>query len=366
MNSATAIAGSGTGCRPPFTASQWEELEHQALIFKYLIAGIPVPSDLVLPIRRSYETMAARFYSHPALGYCSSYYGKKLDPEPGRCRRTDGKKWRCSKDAYPDSKYCERHMHRGRNRSRKHVEAPQALPQSQSSSSTVTSIAPSSAGSSGSGSGSGSSGAAAGGGSFHALPLDAVSAGHHHSASSLGVASSSHIHPDPPSYGIGSAATKDFSKCRYLRGAKPDLDEYSFSESSLSVRGLGMDSPLDSSWRMMSTPSDSFSLFRDERESSILDNNYFHNQPVQDLEQATFKNQHSFFQSDFNSSEAPVKNVQALRPFFDEWPRTREQWLDLEEKSNRASFSTTQLSISIPMASSDFSTTSSRSQNGSN
>ena len=49
-------------------------------------------------------------------------FGRKVDPEPGRCRRTDGKKWRCSKEAYPDSKYCERHMHRGRNRSRKPVE----------------------------------------------------------------------------------------------------------------------------------------------------------------------------------------------------------------------------------------------------
>jgi hypothetical protein len=48
--------------------------------------------------------------------------GRKIDPEPGRCRRTDGKKWRCSKEAYPDSKYCERHMHRGKNRSRKPVE----------------------------------------------------------------------------------------------------------------------------------------------------------------------------------------------------------------------------------------------------
>ena len=75
------------------------------------------------------------------MGYCS-YFGKKLDPEPGRCRRTDGKKWRCSKDAYPDSKYCERHMHRGKNRSRKPVES-QTLSQLQSSSSTVTSLTPS-------------------------------------------------------------------------------------------------------------------------------------------------------------------------------------------------------------------------------
>lgn len=47
-----------------------------------------------------------------------------MDPEPGRCRRTDGKKWRCSRDVVAGHKYCERHMHRGRNRSRKPVENP--------------------------------------------------------------------------------------------------------------------------------------------------------------------------------------------------------------------------------------------------
>lgn len=45
-----------------------------------------------------------------------------MDPEPGRCRRTDGKKWRCSRDVVAGNKYCERHMHRGKNRSRKPVE----------------------------------------------------------------------------------------------------------------------------------------------------------------------------------------------------------------------------------------------------
>ncbi|XP_047324257.1 growth-regulating factor 2-like [Impatiens glandulifera] len=50
-------------------------------------------------------------------------HGRKLDPEPGRCRRTDGKKWRCSKEAGSDSKYCDRHKHRSKKRSRKHVES---------------------------------------------------------------------------------------------------------------------------------------------------------------------------------------------------------------------------------------------------
>lgn len=55
----------------------------------------------------------------------TGYWGRgAMDPEPGRCRRTDGKKWRCSRDVVGGQKYCERHMHRGRNRSRKHVETP--------------------------------------------------------------------------------------------------------------------------------------------------------------------------------------------------------------------------------------------------
>ncbi|KAE8682177.1 putative Ribosomal RNA processing protein 1 B [Hibiscus syriacus] len=37
-------------------------------------------------------------------------------------RRTDGKKWQCSRDAVADQKYCERHMNRDCNRSRKPVE----------------------------------------------------------------------------------------------------------------------------------------------------------------------------------------------------------------------------------------------------
>ncbi|KMZ64513.1 hypothetical protein ZOSMA_363G00030 [Zostera marina] len=34
------------------------------------------------------------------------------DPEPGRCRRTDGRKWRCARSCLPHSKYCERHINR--------------------------------------------------------------------------------------------------------------------------------------------------------------------------------------------------------------------------------------------------------------
>ncbi|EHA8591726.1 growth-regulating factor 7-like [Cocos nucifera] len=69
-----------------------------------------------------------------AAGAFNLRFSSNTDPEPGRCRRTDGKKWRCSRDAAPDQKYCERHLHRGRPRSRKPVEVSKTKP--------ITSTAP--------------------------------------------------------------------------------------------------------------------------------------------------------------------------------------------------------------------------------
>ncbi|KAM7253620.1 hypothetical protein ACFE04_021774 [Oxalis oulophora] len=108
-----------------FTANQWQELEQQALIFKYMVSGVPIPSELIYPhLKTTNSSSSSRlvFPHHRPIGwdcypveYNNNSGSKKADPEPGRCRRTDGKKWRCAKEAYPDSKYCERHMHRGRN-----------------------------------------------------------------------------------------------------------------------------------------------------------------------------------------------------------------------------------------------------------
>ncbi|XP_068635573.1 growth-regulating factor 4-like [Aristolochia californica] len=326
----------GTGIRPPFTASQWQELEEQALIFKYMMAGIPVPPDLLLPIRRSLES--ARFFHHPGIGYCS-FYGKKADPEPGRCRRTDGKKWRCSKDAYPESKYCERHMHRGRNRSRKPVET-QTISQS---SSTMTSLTPT------------TGGAGTTPSNFQNLPL-------HSAVSNPQGGNPSQLQVDPTSYSVGN---KDY---RYLHGMKGEVDEHSFfSEASGSLRSLGMDSSLDSSWRLMPNRVSSFPSAK-PRNGSVWPSNYPQVQGLPDMESATItsamskQQQHCFFGSEFSSAEPVKQESQSLRPFFDEWPKARDPWTDLEdERSNRTAFSTTQLSISIPMASSDFSATSSRS-----
>ncbi|XP_024996796.1 growth-regulating factor 8-like isoform X1 [Cynara cardunculus var. scolymus] len=94
-----------------FTATQWQELERQTMIFKYMMASIPVPPQLLLPL----STQSNR-------GGMGLKFSNGSDPEPWRCRRTDGKKWRCSKDVAPDQKYCERHAHKTRPRSRKPVE----------------------------------------------------------------------------------------------------------------------------------------------------------------------------------------------------------------------------------------------------
>ncbi|KAL4341137.1 hypothetical protein GQ457_08G006050 [Hibiscus cannabinus] len=344
MNSGGVGAESGGGgmvamrSSSPFTVSQWQELKHQALIFKYMMAGLPVPSDLLLPIQKSFESISHRFFHHPTTGYCS-FYGKKVDPEPGRCRRTDGKKWRCSKDAYPDSKYCERHMHRGRNRSRKHVESQTST----QSSSTVTSLTVSC-----------SSGETR---SFQSLPLHAF-------GSTQVAASAGHLESIP--YGI---PRKDYrlksifivcyrisNRCwlitilmcftrfvltrRYLQGFKPEVSGHNIS---FEASGSNHDT-----WPLMQSRVSSFVQSK-TGSNPILQTDY---------------PQHSFF-SDFNSGEAAKHEGQSLRPFFDEWPKTRDSWSALQDnRSNQTSFSTTQLSISIPMGSSDFSTTTSHSLHG--
>ncbi|XP_068650301.1 growth-regulating factor 10-like [Aristolochia californica] len=142
LSMAAPSVGLGLGLGPSgksaFTFLQLQELEHQALIFKYMAAGVPVPFHLVLPIWKSVVSSGGGMYKQqPSWLGCSSLcfdYRNSMEPEPGRCRRTDGKKWRCSKDVVPDQKYCERHMHRGRHRSRKPVEGNNTAADTSSSS----------------------------------------------------------------------------------------------------------------------------------------------------------------------------------------------------------------------------------------
>ncbi|XP_012079596.3 growth-regulating factor 7 [Jatropha curcas] len=126
------------GVTVAFTASQRMELKQQALIYKYISASVPVPDNLLIPLKSNLRphpyglsAPSAGFFPSNSLGWSSlrlGYMGSSTsrDSEPGRCRRTDGKKWRCSRDTVADQKYCEKHMNRGRYRSRKPVEAQTA------------------------------------------------------------------------------------------------------------------------------------------------------------------------------------------------------------------------------------------------
>ncbi|KAK6118515.1 hypothetical protein DH2020_047782 [Rehmannia glutinosa] len=95
----------------PFTCGQWKELERQAMVYKYMISSVPVPPHLLFPFSRNFTAPAE---NSSVSSIHNGRYSKNGDPEPGRCKRTDGKKWRCSRDVAPHQKYCERHLHRGR------------------------------------------------------------------------------------------------------------------------------------------------------------------------------------------------------------------------------------------------------------
>ncbi|KAJ0052564.1 hypothetical protein Pint_00277 [Pistacia integerrima] len=121
------------GGKAELTPAQLIEFQQQSLIFKHMKAGLHVPVHLVIPIWKSVASsfgsdIGGIYKQYPSFaGFSPRDFDCRnmKDPEPGRCRRTDGKKWRCGKNVIPDQKYCERHIHRGRQRSRKLVEASQ-------------------------------------------------------------------------------------------------------------------------------------------------------------------------------------------------------------------------------------------------
>ncbi|KAK1379044.1 Growth-regulating factor [Heracleum sosnowskyi] len=323
-SSAAAVTVAVEGVRPPFTSVQWQELEHQALIYKYLIAGLPVPSELLVPIRKSLEALPTRFLHHSALGYCS-YYGKKFDPEPGRCRRTDGKKWRCSKDAYPDSKYCERHMHRGRNRSRKPVES-QSTSQSLSTATSQT-LASSSTG--------GGAFQSRGSGNFQNFPLYAEGLSY----------GTSKFPMQPSPYSLNN---KEF-RCFQGMNREADADEYNFLlEPSESAKGVGNESNIEKTWGLMPSkvqsgpllvPKNSFYLYGNSTQLDLPQAN--------ELDAAMLKQRQQYcFLGNNEGSLGPQKEEQnSRRPFFDH---------EDDDGCNKNTFSTSQLSINVPVASSEY------------
>ncbi|CAL5199189.1 unnamed protein product [Lathyrus oleraceus] len=384
--------------RYPFTPSQWQELEHQALIYKYMASGINIPPDLLFTIKKSYldsTRLSPHQSQHFGWNYLPMGLGRKIDPEPGRCRRTDGKKWRCSKEAYPDSKYCERHMHRGKNRSRKPVEV---LKTTNTDSVSAVAVATSSILSMTKNSTS--------------LDTDINTAAltptshpdsttYHYPPQNSSYASSHLQHPflyhnNPPSSrpsfsfqdintsapmfldSSGSSShNNNNTDCRYVYGLREEVDEHAFfTEPSGTIRSLSASS-MDDQWQLtpLTISSSSTSkqrscsgLSNDQNEYSYLQlqslsdninnnnnnsnsNNSNNSKQAQQDQSCYISGSEETFMKD--GKEEPQK---IFHRFFDEWPpkSSRNSWLDLDDKS-----STTQLSISIPTSSHDFTTFSS-------
>lgn len=310
--------------RFPFTANQWQELEHQALIYKYMVAGMPVPADLLYTIRRSLDSsLSSKLIMHQPhhLGWnCFQMgFGKKIDPEPGRCRRTDGKKWRCSKEAYPDSKYCERHMHRGRNRSRKPVEIMTTT------NTTTRPIPPT------------------------AIPISSINKNIN---TCFSYSSSSTTHEPHHQYPFLYRPPQDhtpkflFESPAYSRnGMKDQVDEHVFfSEASGTMRStFGSNSVDGDNWQLSPLTMSSSSPMKQRTNYSPSQSTGHSYLQLQSLNDGQY-----YYHNDVDKQDHQPKKV--MHHFFDEWPHkdNKNSWLDSDDK-----FSKTQLSISVPSPSKD-------------
>ncbi|XP_008364482.3 growth-regulating factor 5-like [Malus sylvestris] len=324
------MSGSSVGAgghAPLFTVAQWAEMEHQALIFKYLKAGVPVPSELLAPIRTSFNLISPNFLPHhPTWGY-ASYCGKKIDPEPGRCRRTDGKKWRCSKDAYQDSKYCERHMNRGRNRSRKLVESQTAS----QSLSTVTSDSVI----------GGSSHSA----SFQSMPLHSIG----NSGGLCFGGNGSELKMEAIPYGVSNRGTRGCNTA--------GSEEHNFMSEA--KRCVQAHSTVDSPWRLMEPH---VPLKSELRNSSLWLNNSSQLQTLQTMESlsdAAAITKQEYVGGEFGLPGSQKHEQNSLQPLFDEWPKSRDLGFHLNDHRSN----TTELSMSNAGATPKYCTRSAESPN---
>ncbi|KAM7259222.1 hypothetical protein ACFE04_014963 [Oxalis oulophora] len=121
-----------------FTDIQREELQTQLLIHKHLEARVPVPHQLITPIwnhvANSQHGLNVPGFQCQPHNHNSTVMSNKPDmqqeygdvhdydkyPEPGRCRKTDGRHWRCPYEAIDGHNYCATHVRAGKqSRSKK-------------------------------------------------------------------------------------------------------------------------------------------------------------------------------------------------------------------------------------------------------
>lgn len=155
---------------------------------------------------------------------------------------------------------------------------------------------------------------------------------------------------------------------RYLHGSTSHSDEHNFSpEASL---GLGSSAGSGTWCYLPSQVCSSSSLSRSSDSQFLGHTSSQQNMPraFDTIDDATAKQreQHHVFGNEL-CSLGPIKqeHQNLVHPFFSEWPTTKESWSNLgdEDRSKKNLFSSTQLSMSISRANSEFSTRSSYSPN---
>ncbi|CAK7339717.1 unnamed protein product [Dovyalis caffra] len=305
-----SMHGPFTGVRGPFTASQWIELEHQALIYKYITARVPVPSNLIIPLRKSLYPYGLPGSSAGSFPSNSCYPASNTDLEPGRCRRTDGKKWRCSRDAVADQKYCERHINRGRHRSRKPVEDQTGRPAIGTAGSKVVPMS-------------------------NSMPTSVITNGSPSNSIAITQQQFKNLQP-------AGAANSSADAC-----VNRAQDERSISMMSSTINGKSDESTFSIPKQDILIEQCSQTEFGLVSSDSLLN-------PSQKSSYINSKPYGSFL--NFNDEES--QDQHPLHQFIDDWPK---------DQSNRSLISWpeelksdwTQLSMSIPMATSDFSSSSS-------
>ncbi|KAG2535525.1 growth-regulating factor 6-like [Panicum virgatum] len=317
----SSMQGAMARVRGPFTPSQWIELEHQALIYKYLAANSPIPPSLLVPIRSSIASSPypPSYFGTSALGWGSFQlgYSGNADLEPGRCRRTDGKKWRCSRDAVADQKYCERHMNRGRHRSRKHVEGQPGHAAKAMSAAVAAAAA------------------------TQPTALAASGAG----ATAAGLTVSQHQQP-VKSYAAGATDPCSLQYNRELVNKQNENDNMQDSDNLSMLTSMNTRNP--GSLFPFSKQNNPFEVTSSRPEFGLVSSDSLMSSPHSSLENVNVLSSQSLNE---NQSSASLQH-------FVDWPRTPAQgglsWADAEDMQAQRS----QLSISAPMASSELSSAS--------
>lgn len=147
---------------------------------------------------------------------------------------------------------------------------------------------------------------------------------------------------------------------RCVQGLKPEVDDDVLPMTYESVRSFGINSSVDGAWHLAASENPSNRL-SDQRNGAFLQTNCSTVQMLQDFDPMTTdaaiskQQQHYFFGREFGSPRSVKQENQSLQSLPNELPKTIDFGYHLDDqRANKNSLSTTQLSMSIPVASSEF------------